>query len=101
MRTLNSRSRFSADGRIPARKLPLWAQRLDRTMTDLRHVRYPATPEEGLQQALALADLGWRQILDCLRRSNPVVPDQELTDRAYQMVSDWQRIRNNLIFRRL
>lgn len=83
-----------------SRKLPLWALRLDRTVSSLRHVQYPASPEEGLQQALTLAELGWRQIINNLRQSHPTASERELSDRAYQMVSDWHRIRDRLTFRR-
>lgn len=85
---------------IAARKLPLWAQRLDRTVADLRHVQWPATPEEGLRQSLALASLGWRQILDSLRQAHPEASEQEIADQAYRMICGWQRRRDRLTFPR-
>jgi hypothetical protein len=81
------------------RTLPLWAQRLSRTVESLRSAPTPSSPEEGLRQAVLLADLGWRQILSRLRAEHPDWSDREIEDCAYRELENWKRFRDRLTFR--
>jgi hypothetical protein len=83
-------------------KLPLWAQRLHHNRQDpaLRTTSWPASPEEGLLQSLALSDLGHRQWLASLRHENPDKSAQEVEQLAYDSATRWQGVRNRLTFNR-
>jgi hypothetical protein len=78
---------------------PLWLRHLDRVRRELHETVWPASPDEGLRQTLALADLGWRQVFDRLRRRHPHASDHELQARAYRDLCRWQRVRDRLKFR--
>ena len=81
-------------------KLPLWAQRLRHTQRSptLDTVSWPASPEEGLLQSLALSDLGHRHWLASLRQEHPDKSAQEVEQLAYDSATKWQDVRNRLTF---
>ncbi len=82
----------------PQLGLPLWAQRLSRSAASLRGSRGPDSPGEGLRQAVELADLGWRQILNRLRAQHPNLTPDQLDEVAYRNVETWKSQRDRLRF---
>jgi hypothetical protein len=79
--------------------MPLWLKRLSLVRHELRNQTWPATPEDGLRETLALADFGWRAILEQVRRDHPTAGGEELQMLAYRMLCRWQRVRDRLRFR--
>ena len=81
-------------------ELPLWARRLRHTQQDpiLDTTAWPASPEEGLLQSLALSDLGHRDWLASLRQEHLNKSAQELEQLAYDSATTWQDVRNRLTF---
>ena len=81
-------------------KLPLWAQRLRHTqeVPALNTTSWPASPEEGLLQSLALSDLGHRHWLTSLCQEYPDKSAQEVEQLAYDSATRWQAVRNRLTF---
>ena len=81
---------------------PLWAQPLhhDRRDPALTTTPWPASPEEGLLQSLALSDLGHRHWLASLRQEYPDKSAQEVEQLAYDSATKWQGVRNRLTFDR-
>ena len=81
-------------------ELPLWAQRLRRTQRDpiFDATSWPASPEEGLLQSLALSDLRHRHWLASLRQAHPDKSAHEIEQLAYDSATTWQHVRNRLTF---
>lgn len=79
--------------------VPIWLKRLSLVRHELRNQTWPATPEDGLRETLALADFGWRAILEQVRRDHPTAGGEELQMLAYRMLCRWQHVRDRLRFR--
>lgn len=87
--------RVSSDVARPP--LPLWASRLGRP--SLSRPPFPSSPEEGLQQALALSDLGWQWLIARLQAQHPDASPTELRELAGHEVERGRRSRDQLTFR--
>jgi hypothetical protein len=79
--------------------LPLWAQRLGHSRLLSEPPNWPATPEEGIRQSLALSDLGHRQLMERCRTDHPGISLDAVHDLTYQQICAWQRLRSSLRFR--
>ena len=80
-------------------KLPLWAERLHRTIPNFSSTIRLSTPEAGLQQAIQLAEWGWQQILQRLKTQNPHLSQQALDRQAYHQLGEWKCIRDRLTYK--
>lgn len=80
-------------------KLPLWALRLCHTQRNPTFdTVWPASPEEGLLQSLALWDLGHLHWLASFRQEHSDKSGQEVEQLAYDSAITWHDVRNRLTF---
>ncbi len=77
----------------------MWAQRLRRAASHLPWAPGPPAPEQGLQQAIQLADWGWDLILQHLKAQEPDKSPMAIDDQAYRELETWKRVRNRLTFK--